>query len=102
MPQIGFLHVLILLVSRKQVKDVWSAESHEGRGTCVQSGCAAKKVNSQAQEEPQNQQLPIRNVDGQEHDENDIDVWMHITTQADIVDYKHLKKDECDKTNDIE
>lgn len=100
--EVRSLNVLVFLVSRKKVEDERSAKRHESGGTRMQTRCTTKEVNGQAYGKTRKQQLPFGDIDRQEHDEDQIDVGMHITTQADIVDHKHLKKDECYKTNEIE
>ena len=100
--EVGFLDVLEFLIARNERDDGWSAEGHQSGGPSVKARCTRKQVDGEAQDETQHQQLPLRYAERQQHNENQIDIRMHIASQADVVDDQHLEKHERDEANDLE
>ena len=84
--EVGFLYVLKFLVTRDESDNRRSAESHQCGGACVETRRSREQVDGQAQNEAQNKQLPFRCVERQQHNENQINIWMNISAQADVVD----------------
>ena len=93
--------VLEFLVARNKADDGRSAESHQGGGSGMKSWRACKQIHSQAQGKSQHQQLPFGCAERQQHDENHIDIGMHIPSEADVVDDQYLKEYEHDETDDL-
>ena len=100
--EVGLLDVLEFLVARNEFDDGWSAESHQGGGSGVKSGRSREHIDGQAQHEAQDQELPIRCVERQQHNENQVDIRMYIASQADVVDDQHLEKHKRYEANDLE
>lgn len=93
--------VFKFLVARNEADDRRSAKSHQSGGSSMKSWCARKQVDSQTQGKAQNQQLPFGCAERQQHNENQIDIGMHIPSEADMVDNQHLKEHEHDETDDL-
>ena len=100
--EVGLLDVVKLQSARNERDDGWSAEGHQSGGSRVKSGRSRKQVDGETQDETQHQQLPLRYAERQQHNENQIDIRMHIASQADVVDDQHLEKHERDEANDLE
>ena len=100
--EIGFLDVFELLVSGDNLDDGWPAESHQGGGSGMKPWCARKQVNAQSQGETQHQELPFWCAEGQQHNENQVNVRVYITAQADVVDDQHLEKHEHNEADDLQ
>ena len=49
----------------------------------------------------QHQELPFGSVEWQQHDENQVNIRMHIPAQADVVDDQHLEEHEHNKADDL-
>ena len=62
---------------------------------------ARKQVNRQTQSETQHQKLPFGCAERQQHNENQVNIRMHIPTKSDVVDDQHLKEYEHDETDDL-
>lgn len=67
----------------------------------MKSGSARKQVDNQTYDKAKNQQLPFRGAEWQQHDENHVNIWMHISSEANMVDDQHLKEHEHDETDDL-
>ena len=99
--EVGFGDVFKLLVARNQLDDGRSAEGHQGGGAGVKSGSARKQVDRQTDGKAQYQELPFLSAERQQHNENQIDIRMHIPSKTDMVDDQHLKEHEHDETDDL-
>ena len=67
----------------------------------MKSGRARKQVDNQAYGKTKNQQLPLGGAEWQQHDENHINIRMHIPSKANMVDDQHLKEHEHNETDDL-
>lgn len=99
--KIRFLYIFEFLVARHQLDDRGPAESHQGGGTRMKAKRPSEQVNGQAQHEAQQQKLPLGRVERQQHDEDQVDVWMDITAQTDMVDDQHLKEHERNEADNL-
>ena len=98
---IGLGDVFEFLVARNQLDDGRTTKRHQSGGASVKARCTRKQIYGQPYSKAQNQQLPFWSAKGQQHDENQINIWMHIPSQADMVDDQHLKEHEHDETDDL-
>ena len=80
LPDVGLLNVLQLLVSRNQTQYGRATERHQGGGSRMQSRRAGKHVDAKSQDKAQAQHLPFGHGDRKQHNENQVDVWMHVAT----------------------
>ena len=61
-----------------------------------------EQVDSQADAETREQQLPARHVDGHQHHKDEIDIRMHIAAHTDVVDDQHLRNHQHHETDYIQ
>lgn len=99
--KVGLLYVLKLLVTRDESDDGRPTESHQCGGASMKSRCSCKQVDGQAQNETQDKKLPFRRVERQQHYENQVNIRMNVSTQADVVDDQHLKEHEHHEADDL-
>ena len=99
--EVRFGDILELLVTRNKLDDRGTTESHQSGGSCVKPWRARKQINGQTYRKAQNQQLPFGSAKRQQHNENQIDIRMHIPSKTDMVDDQHLKEHEHDETDDL-
>ena len=99
--KVGLLYVLKLLVARDESDDGRPTESHQRGGASVKSRCSCKQVDGQAQDKAQDKKLPFWCVKRQQHYENQVNVWVNVSPQADVIDDQHLKEHEHHETDDL-
>ena len=99
--EVGLLDVFKLLVARNESDDGRPTESHQGSGSGMKPRRSREQVDGQAQHKAQYQQLPFWCVKRQQHDENQVNIWMDIAAQTDVVDDEHLEEHEHHETDDL-
>ena len=99
---VGFFDVFKLLAAGDDADDGRPTEGHEGGGASMHSQGTHEEVDGQSDAETSEQQLPTPNIDREQHDEDEIDVRVHITAQPDMVDDEHLGDHQGDETDDIQ
>ena len=67
----------------------------------MKSWCTCKQVDGQTQGKTQNQKLPFWGAERQQHNENQVDIRMHIPSKANMVDNQYLTEHEHDETDDL-
>ena len=99
--QVRLLDIFEFLVARNEPDDRRPTECHQSGGSGMKPWRTREQVDGQAQHKAQYQQLPFRCVEWQQHDENQINIWMDIAAQADMVNDQHLKEHEHYEADDL-